>query len=54
MKEAHREPLFYYNKCKYTTFFLKERRELQKNNVSLQLLVPNSAIYSIYSQIHII
>lgn len=31
-------------------FSLKERREFQKNNVSLQLLVPNSAIYS---QIHI-
>lgn len=32
-------------------FSLKERREFQKNNVSLQLLVPISAIYS---QIHII
>ena len=31
-------------------FSLKERREFQKNNVSLQLLVPISAIYS---QIHI-
>lgn len=53
MKEAHREPLFYYNKCKYTTFFERKAR-ITKNNVSLQLLVPNSAIYSIYSQIHII
>lgn len=32
-------------------FSWKERREFQKNNVSLQLLVPISAIYS---QIHII
>ena len=30
MKEAHREPLFYYNKCKYTTFLGKKGENFKK------------------------